>query len=95
MLKKVVYFRKFIKFIVVLDNAISLLLEIDNNICEQFNSIINKHLAKKRINFSQKYAYSGIAPPKIYREVKAEWERTKQNNNKSHSMFGINPPQHD
>jgi len=91
MLKNVVYFRKFIRFIVVIDNVTSLLLDIDNNIYEQFNSIINKHLAGRRINFSQKYAYRGTAPPKICREVKADWVRTKQNNNKSHSMFGINP----
>jgi len=39
-------------------NANSLLMNVDNNICEQFNSIINKHLAGKRINFSQRHSYS-------------------------------------
>lgn len=32
----------------------SLLMDIDNNVCKQFNSVINKHLAGKRINYSQK-----------------------------------------
>jgi len=42
----------------IIDNAPSLLLDVDNNICEQFNSVINKHLARKRINFSQKNSYN-------------------------------------
>lgn len=42
----------------VADNAKSLLLDVDNNICEQFNSVINKHIGGKRINFSQKQSYS-------------------------------------
>jgi len=42
----------------IIDNAPSLLLDVDNNICEQFNSVINKHLAGKRINFSQKNSYN-------------------------------------
>lgn len=33
-------------------------MNVDNNICEQFNSIINKHLSGKRINFSQRHNYS-------------------------------------
>lgn len=40
------------------NNADSLLLNVDNNICEQFNSIINKHLSGKRINYSQRQAYN-------------------------------------
>lgn len=32
-------------------NANSLLMNVDNNICEQFNSIINKHLAEKELTF--------------------------------------------
>lgn len=39
-------------------NANSLILDVDNNICEQFNSVINKFLGGKRINFSQKSSYS-------------------------------------
>jgi len=35
----------------------SLLLNVDNNVCEQFNSIINKHLCGKRINFSLRNSY--------------------------------------
>lgn len=42
----------------IIDNAPSLLLDVDNNICEQFNSLINKHLAGKRINFSQTNSYN-------------------------------------
>jgi len=43
----------------VVENAQSLLLDIDNNnICEQFNSIINKHIAGKRINFALKNSYN-------------------------------------
>jgi len=40
------------------DNAKSLLLDVDNNIYEQFNSVINKHIDGKRIIFSQKQSYS-------------------------------------
>lgn len=39
-------------------NAESLLMNVDNNICEQFNSIISKHLSGKRINFSQRHNYN-------------------------------------
>lgn len=42
----------------VIDNSKSLLYDVDNNYCEQFNSIINKHIAGKRINFSQKQSYN-------------------------------------
>ncbi|XP_060853836.1 uncharacterized protein LOC132931819 [Rhopalosiphum padi] len=42
----------------VVDNAKSLLFDIDNNYCEQFNSIINKYIAGKRLNFSQKQSYN-------------------------------------
>lgn len=42
----------------VVDNARSLIFDVDNNYCEQFNSIINKHIAGKRINFTQKQSYS-------------------------------------
>ncbi|KAL4097751.1 hypothetical protein QTP88_022473 [Uroleucon formosanum] len=42
----------------VVENAQSLLLDVDNNICEQFNSIINKHIAGKRINFALKNSYN-------------------------------------
>lgn len=40
------------------NNAKSLLLDVDNNSCEQFNSVINKFLGGKRINFTQKSSYS-------------------------------------
>ncbi|XP_050055732.1 uncharacterized protein LOC126549701 isoform X2 [Aphis gossypii] len=39
-------------------HADSLLMNVDNNVCEQFNSIINKHLAGKRINFSLRQSYN-------------------------------------
>jgi len=41
-----------------LRRAKSLLLNVDNNICEQFNNLINKHIAGKIINFSQKQSYT-------------------------------------
>lgn len=42
----------------LIDNATSLLLDVTNNICEQFNSVINKFISGKRINFSQKNGYN-------------------------------------
>jgi len=39
-------------------NADSLIIDVDNNICEQFNSTINKFLGGKRINFTQKSSYT-------------------------------------
>lgn len=42
----------------VIDNARSLLFDVDNNYCEQFNSVINKYIAGKRINFTQKQSYN-------------------------------------
>ncbi|KAL4119944.1 hypothetical protein QTP88_012696 [Uroleucon formosanum] len=39
-------------------NVDSLLMNIDNNVCEQFNSVINKYLAGKRINYSQRNSYN-------------------------------------
>lgn len=38
-------------------NADSLLENVDNNPCEQFNAIINKHIGAKRINFTQGHNY--------------------------------------
>jgi len=40
------------------NNAESLLENKNNNICEQFNAIINKHIAGKRINFSNRGNYN-------------------------------------
>lgn len=42
----------------VVDNAVSLILDVTNNVCEQFNSVINKFIAGKRINFSLKQSYN-------------------------------------
>lgn len=42
----------------VIENAKSLLFDVDNNYCEQFNSIINKHIGGKRLNFSQRQSYN-------------------------------------
>lgn len=42
----------------VVNNSKSLLLDVDNNICEQFNSLINKHIGGKRVNFTQKQSYT-------------------------------------
>lgn len=40
------------------NNAKSLILDVDNNICEQFNSVINKFLGGKRINYTQRHSYN-------------------------------------
>lgn len=39
-------------------NSKSLILDVDNNICEQFNNVINKYIGGKRINLSQRNAYN-------------------------------------
>lgn len=45
----------------VADNSKSLILDVDNNYCEQLNSILNKHIGGKRLNFSQKQSYNQAA----------------------------------
>ncbi|XP_025415583.1 uncharacterized protein LOC112687212 [Sipha flava] len=42
----------------LITNAESLLENKNNNICEQFNSIINKHTGGKRVNFSGRRSYN-------------------------------------
>lgn len=39
-------------------NSDNLLMNVDNIVCEQFNSIINKHLGGKRILLSQRQSYN-------------------------------------
>lgn len=39
-------------------NSSSLIVDIDNNICEQFNSLVNKYIGGKRINLSQRNTYN-------------------------------------
>lgn len=39
------------------NNAESLIEDVDNNPCEQLNSLINKHIGGKRINFTQSHNY--------------------------------------
>ncbi|CAI6377633.1 unnamed protein product [Macrosiphum euphorbiae] len=39
-------------------NPYVLILDVDNNICEQFNSVINKFLGGKRINYNQRSSYN-------------------------------------
>lgn len=39
-------------------NSRSLILDVDNNVCEQFNSVINKYIGGKRVNLSQRNAYN-------------------------------------
>ncbi|XP_050065594.1 uncharacterized protein LOC126554578 [Aphis gossypii] len=39
-------------------NSSSLMVDVDNNICEQFNSLINKYIGGKRINLSQRNKYN-------------------------------------
>lgn len=41
----------------LVNNSSSLIEDVDNNICEQFNPIINKYIGGKRINFSQRNNY--------------------------------------
>lgn len=38
--------------------ADSLLEDVDNNVCENFNSIVNKQIGGKRINYSQRGSYN-------------------------------------
>lgn len=40
------------------NNSYSLIQDVDNNLCEQFNSLINKFIGGKRINFSQRNTYT-------------------------------------
>lgn len=42
----------------LISKASSLLENKTNNICEQFNSVINKHVGGKRINFSSRGNYT-------------------------------------
>lgn len=42
----------------VVENASSLIYDFTNNTCEQFNSVINKYISGKRINFSLKQSYN-------------------------------------
>ncbi|KAE9523743.1 hypothetical protein AGLY_015803 [Aphis glycines] len=42
----------------LIDNANSLLHDVINNICEQFNNVINTLFVGKRINFSQRSSYN-------------------------------------
>lgn len=42
----------------VVDLASCLILDVTNNVCEQFNSVVNKYIGGKRINFSLKQSYS-------------------------------------
>lgn len=74
----------------VIDNSKSLLLDFDNNICEQLNSLINKHVAGKIIHFSHKQSYS----TKVYTAVVSFntsrhfiREIHTKNNNKSPGRF--------
>ncbi|CAI6376072.1 unnamed protein product [Macrosiphum euphorbiae] len=39
-------------------NSKSLIMDDDNNICEQFNSVVNKYIGGKRKNLSQRNAYN-------------------------------------
>ncbi|XP_022165265.1 uncharacterized protein LOC111030182 [Myzus persicae] len=42
----------------VVENASNLIYDVTNNACEQFNSVINKYISGKRINFSLKQSYN-------------------------------------
>ncbi|KAL4088881.1 hypothetical protein QTP88_023965 [Uroleucon formosanum] len=55
-------------------NVDSLLMNVDNNVCEQFNSVINKYLEGKRINYSQKNSYNARAEAALYHVIQMESE---------------------
>jgi hypothetical protein len=58
-LKNVVWFNKLIQISNrIAGHSDSLYMNVDNNACVQFNSIINKHIAGKRINLSQRNPYN-------------------------------------
>lgn len=40
------------------NNSKSLILDVDNNICKQFNSVMNKFFGGKRINYTQRSSYN-------------------------------------
>jgi hypothetical protein len=44
----------------LIDNAFSLILNMTNNLVEQYNSIVCKFIGGKRINFSLKGGYQTI-----------------------------------
>lgn len=55
----------------------SLYMNVDNNTCEQFNSMINKHIAGERINFSQRNSYNVRVEAALvsYIHMVSTWEK--------------------
>lgn len=51
-------------------------MDVDNNACEQFNSVINKFLGGKRINFTQKNSYSTRVQAAVVSFNSGEYLRT-------------------
>lgn len=62
------------------NNVKSLLLDVDNNICEIFNSVINKYLGGKIINFTQKGSYSTRVYAAVVNFNSSQYLRTVQKN---------------
>lgn len=64
-------------------NADSLIENVDNNPCEQFNSLINKRVGGKRINFTQKNNYKTSVEAAVIEFNSKNYLRTlqKKNNN--------------
>lgn len=77
----------------LITNAESLLENKDNNICEQFNSIINKHVAGKRINFSSRGNYNTRVESAVVSFNSKQFLRKlhkKMTNNFSPGIFSVN-----
>lgn len=58
------------------NNASSLIMDVDNNACEQLNSVVNKFLGGKRINFTQKSSYSTRVQAAVVSYNSKEYLRT-------------------
>lgn len=62
-------------------NAESLIEDVDNNLCEQFNSLINKHIGGKRINFTQGHNYKTRVEAAVILYNSKNYFRTVQKKN--------------
>lgn len=61
-------------------NSSSLITDVDNNVCEQFNSVINKYIGGKRINMSQRNAYNARVEAAVIAFNSKEYLRTIHKN---------------
>jgi len=75
-------------------NSSSLLSDVDNNACEIFNSVINKYITGKRINFLRKNSYSSRVEAAVIafnskqylRQVHKTMQNTSPGNYKSNCL---------